>query len=117
MLETVEFFEHERIVEGGTERVTWCVQRGSDWIPVRQFPGAQTTSLDRGPGTVWHSRTLLQLPRDSAAMRIQVIPERDAPRDVLGYLRRETRGVVRRTLRIEFTVGARGELVRKSLSG
>lgn len=111
-IERVELTSSESVTERGTARVTWRVQQGDAWSGAAEMPGATLERLDAGPGTVWETRILLELPRGTLVERIESRPAPYQHRGVLDYLSREARLPPRRVRHTLFRVGRRGELVR-----
>lgn len=109
-LEVVEVIDEERIVPRGTAQVNWFVRMNDGWVHVSAWPGALSERLDAGAGTVWQSRTELQVPRGTYFMRVESRPTSYAREDPLAYLTRGAPGKSRKTRRNYYTAGRAGEL-------
>jgi hypothetical protein len=110
--EVVEVIDEERIVPRGTAQVNWFVRMNDGWVHVSAWPGAFSERLDAGAGTVWQSRTELELPRGTHLMRVESRPSAYAREDPLGYLTRGAPSKSRKTRRSYYVVGRAGELRR-----
>jgi hypothetical protein len=110
-LELVELIDEERIVERGTGQVNWFVRLNDAWVHVSTWPGARSERLDAGAGTVWQSRTELDLPRGARLMRVESRPSSYMPQSPLEYLTRGTPSKSRKTRRNYYLVGRSGALV------
>jgi hypothetical protein len=110
--EVVEVIEEERIVERGTAQVTWFVRLNEGWIHVSAWPGARSERLDAGAGTVWQSRTELDVPRGTRLMRVESRPNAYARGSPLDYLTRGAPSKSRRVRRTYYATGRAGELRR-----
>jgi len=110
--ELVEVIDEERIVERGTGQVNWFVRLNDGWVHVSVWPGARSERLDAGAGTVWQSRTELEVPRGTHFMRVESRPNPYAREDPLAYLTRGAPSKSRRTRRSYFVVARAGELIR-----
>jgi hypothetical protein len=86
VLEVVEVIDEERIVERGTAQVNWFVRLNDAWVHVSTWPAARSERLDAGAGTVWQSRTELDLPRGARLMRVESRPNTYARGTPLEYL-------------------------------
>lgn len=106
----VEVIDEERIVERGTAQVNWFVRLNDAWVHVSTWPGACSERLDAGAGTVWQSRTSLELPRGTYLMRVESRPSPYKRETALGYLTRGAPSKSRKTRRNYYTVGRVGEL-------
>ncbi|HWZ89634.1 MAG TPA: hypothetical protein VNW92_12310 [Polyangiaceae bacterium] len=106
----VEVVDEERIVERGTAQVNWFVRINDGWVHVSAWPGARSERLDAGAGTVWQSRTELDLPRGTYLMRVESRPSPYARESALDYLTRGAPSKSRKTRRNYYTVGRMGEL-------
>lgn len=106
----VEVIDEERIVERGTAQVNWFVRLNDGWVHVSTWPGASSERLDAGAGTVWQSRTTLQLPRGTYLMRVESRPSPYARERALDYLTQGAPSKSRKTRRNYYTVGRTGEL-------
>ena len=72
--ELVEVVDEERIVERGTGQINWFVRKNDGWVHVTEWPGARSQRLDAGAGTVWQSRTEIEVPRGTRMMRVESRP-------------------------------------------
>jgi hypothetical protein len=108
--EVVEVIDEERIVERGTAQVNWFVRLNDVWVHVSTWPGARSERLDAGAGTVWQSRTELDLQRGAQLMRVESRPNPYAREDPLDYLTRGAPSKSRRTRRNYYAVGRGGAL-------
>ena len=111
-LETVEVIDEERIVERGTGQVNWFVRQNDGWVHVSAWPGARSERLDAGAGTVWQSRTELEVPRGTYFMRVESRPSGYKREDPLDYLTRGAPSKSRKTRRNYYTAGRAGLLCR-----
>ncbi len=108
--ELVEVVDEERIVERGTAQINWFVRKNDGWVHVTEWPGARSQRLDAGAGTVWQSRTELDVPRGTRFMRVESRPnpyQRESP---LEYLTRGTPSKSRRVRRSYFAAARAGNL-------
>jgi hypothetical protein len=110
--ELVEVIDEERIVERGTGQVNWFVRLNDGWLHVSAWPGARSERLDAGAGTVWQSRTELQVPRGTYFMRVESRPSGYTREDPLDYLTRGAPSKSRKTRRNYYTAGRAGLLCR-----
>jgi hypothetical protein len=107
----IELTEGEYVTARGTRELTWLVRLNDGWIHVSQWPGAEVERCQARSGVVWENLTRLPV---SPGLRLIRVESRPAPyqrRDPLDYLRRSPQAA-RRTLRQEFRVGSRGELLQ-----
>ena len=109
--ETVEIIDEERIVPRGTAQVNWFVRLNDAWVHVATWPGARSERLDAGAGTVWQSRTEIQVPRGARLMRVESRPSDYARESPLDYLTRGAPSKSRRVRRNYYVVGRSGNLV------
>ena len=110
-LELVEVYDEERIVERGTAEVTWFARVNDAWVHVSKFPGARSERLSAGAGTVWQSRTELDMPRGAKLMRVESRPQPYARlENPLDYLTRGTPSKARKTRRNYYRVARGGSL-------
>ncbi len=109
-LQRVELYDSEKIVDRGTQRTDWYVRVGDGWQRAARIPGATTTTLDVGPGTVWQICIELQLPAGTKLMRVQSSPRRERARDAFTHLLQGSRGPAVQTRPSYFRVGRRGEI-------
>ncbi len=108
--ETVEVIDEERIALRGTAQVNWFVRLNDGWVHVSAWPGALSERLDAGAGTVWQSRTELQVPRGTYFMRVESRPSTYLREDPLDYLTRGAPSKSRKTRRNYYTAGRSGVL-------
>ena len=107
----VEVIDEERVVARGTAQVNWFVRDNDAWVHVSSWPGARSERLAAGAGTVWQSRTELDLARGARLMRVESRPSdysRDSP---LEYLTRGAPSKSRKLRRNYYLVGRQGDLV------
>jgi hypothetical protein len=116
-LELVEVVDEERIVERGTAQVNWFVRQNDGWLHVSAWPGARSERLDAGAGTVWQSRTELDVPRGTRLMRVESRPSVYARGEPLDYLTRGAPSKSRKTRRNYYAVGRAGALLPASDPG
>jgi len=109
--EIVEVIDEERIVERGTAQVNWFVRLNDAWVHVSAWPGARSERLDAGAGTVWQSRTEIDVPRGARLMRVESRPNSYARESPLEYLTRGAPSKSRRLRRNYYFVGRSGGLI------
>ncbi|HYQ29103.1 MAG TPA: hypothetical protein VER04_17855 [Polyangiaceae bacterium] len=109
--EVVEVIDEERIVERGTAQVNWFVRLNDAWVHVTEWPGARSERLNAGAGTVWQSRTEIDVPRGARLMRVESRPSSYARESPLEYLTRGAPSKSRKLRRNYYLVGRSGELV------
>ena len=109
--ETLELIDEERIVPRGTAQVNWFVRLNDAWVHVSAWPGARSERLDAGAGTVWQSRTEIQVPRGARLMRVESRPSGYARESPLDYLTRGAPSKSRKLRRNYYVVGRSGELI------
>src|SRR6188768_1137189 len=109
--EIVEVVDEERIVERGTAQVNWFVRLNDAWVHVSTWPNARSERLDAGAGTVWQSRTEIQVPRGTRLMRVESRPNDYARESPLDYLTRGAPSKSRRVRRNYYVVGRSGDLI------
>jgi len=112
--QTVEVIDEERIVPRGTAQVNWFVRLNDAWVHVSAWPGAHSERLDAGAGTVWQSRTEIQVPRGTRLMRVESRPNDYARESPLDYLTRGAPSKSRRVRRTYYAVGRAGDLIASS---
>ena len=110
-LEVVEVIDEERIVERGTAQVNWFVRLNDAWVHVSAWPGARSERLDAGAGTVWQSRTEIDVPRGACLMRVESRPSGYARESPLEYLTRGAPSKSRKLRRSYYFVGRSGDLI------
>lgn len=105
----------EAIVSGGVQRVTWQVlcDKEEDWVPAATYAAAHVEDLDRTPRVVWRQRIHIPLPSGAELRRLESRPVPRTSRDPLSYLVGTRNNSKVRTVRVEFEVGAKGDLIRK----
>ncbi|MEO8901644.1 MAG: hypothetical protein ABI627_08965 [Polyangiaceae bacterium] len=108
--EIVVVIDEERIVERGTGQVNWFVRVNDAWAHVSTWPGARSDRLDAGAGTVWQSRTELDLPLGARLMRVESRPQSYARESPLEYLTRGAPSKSRKVRRTYYAVGRAGAL-------
>lgn len=109
--QTVEVIDEERIVPRGTAQVNWFVRLNDAWVHVSAWPGARSERLDAGAGTVWQSRTEIQVPRGARLLRVESRPNDYARESPLDYLTRGAPSKSRRVRRNYYLVGRSGDLI------
>jgi len=109
--ETVEVIDEERIVERGTAQVNWFVRLNDAWVHVSAWAGARSERLDAGAGTVWQSRTEIDVPRGARLMRVESRPSSYARESPLEYLTRGAPSKSRKLRRNYYFVGRAGALI------
>jgi hypothetical protein len=110
MVELVELFESETIVERGSRMVLWRVCHNDASVSVTEWPDAQIDTLEPPAGTVWQRRILLRVPRGTILIRMESGPAPMQRLDPLDYLRRERVRAGRRTRHVTYRVGSGGQL-------
>ncbi|MEO6603929.1 MAG: hypothetical protein ABIQ16_28860 [Polyangiaceae bacterium] len=111
MLLVIEVTDEERIVERGTAQVNWFVRFNDVWVHVSTWAGARSERLDAGAGTVWQSRTELDVPRGARLMRVESRPSSYARESPLEYLTRGAPSKSRKVRRTYYVVSRSGDLV------
>jgi len=109
--ESVEVIDEERIVPRGTAQVNWFVRLNDAWVHVSEWPGARSERLEAGAGTVWQSRTEIQVPRGARLMRVESRPRSYARESPLEYLTRGAPSKSRKVRRNYYVVGRLGDLI------
>jgi hypothetical protein len=109
--EVASVIDEERIVERGTAQVNWFVRLNDAWVHVTEWPGARSERLNAGAGTVWQSRTEIDVPRGARLMRVESRPSSYARESPLEYLTRGAPSKSRKLRRNYYLVGRSGELV------
>jgi hypothetical protein len=110
-LVAVELFEEEFVVARGTAEVHWFVRQNDAWVHCTTCPGAQSTRLEAGAGTVYRNRVDLELAPKTRLMRVESRPGRPAPKSALDHLLKPATSVPRQTRRTYYAVSTRGDLV------
>jgi hypothetical protein len=106
----IEVIDEERIAPRGTAQVNWFVRLNDAWVHVSKWAGARSERLDAGAGTVWQSRTELDLPRGARLMRVESRPDDYARESPLEYLTRGAPSKSRKVRRSYYVVGRSGDL-------
>jgi hypothetical protein len=109
--EVVEVIDEERIVARGTAQVNWFVRLNDAWVHVSAWPGARSERLNAGAGTVWQSRTEIEVPRGARMMRVESRPSSYARESPLDYLTRGAPSKSRKLRRNYYFVGRQGDLI------
>lgn len=109
--EVVELIDEERIVERGTAQVNWFVRLNDAWVHVSTWPGARSERLPAGAGTVWQSRTEIDVARGARLMRVESRPSGYARESPLEYLTRGAPSKSRKVRRNYYLVGRLGDLL------
>jgi hypothetical protein len=117
VVELVELFESETIVERGSRTVLWRVCRNDAWLSVTEWPDARIDTLEPPAGTVWQRRILLRVPRGTILIRLESRPAPTQRLNPLEYLRRERFRTGRRTKRVAYRVGSGGQLTLVGRTG
>jgi hypothetical protein len=110
VVELVEVIDEERIVARGTGQVNWFVRQNDAWVHVSAWPGARSERLNASAGTVWQSRTELDLPRGTRLMRVESRPSNYARETPLEYLTRGAPSKSRQLRRNYYLVSRAGQL-------
>jgi hypothetical protein len=106
----IEVIDEERIAPRGTAQVNWFARYNDAWVHVSTWAGARSERLDAGAGTVWQSRTELDLPRGARLMRVESRPNSYARESPLEYLTRGAPSKSRRVRRTYYVVSRSGDL-------
>ena len=109
--EVVEVIDEERIVPRGTAQVNWFVRLNDAWVHVSVWPGARSERLAAGAGTVWQSRTEIDVVRGARLMRVESQPSDYARESPLEYLIRGAPSKSRQLRRNYYRVGRLGGLI------
>ena len=109
-LVAIELIDEERIVPRGTAQVNWFVRFNDAWVHVSTWAGARSERLDAGAGTVWQSRTELDVPPGSRLMRVESRPNSYARESPLEYLTRGAPSKTRKLRRTYYVVSRSGDL-------
>lgn len=112
--ESVDVIDEERIVPRGTAQVNWFVRFNDAWVHVSDWPGARSERLEAGAGTVWQSRTEIQVPRGVRLMRVESRPSGYTRESPLDYLTRGAPSKSRKVRRNYYVVGRSGNLIASS---
>ena len=110
---SIELSEGEYIAPRGKREVTWLIRLNDAWVHISEWPTAEVERCQAKSGTVWENRTRLRVPAGARLTRIESRPAPYAQRDALDYLKRSPQAA-RRVVRQEFSVGKRGDLLRRS---
>lgn len=113
-LASVELISSERVAERGTVRVAWLVRRGRAWVAAERWPGARVEQIAAGPGTVWESRTVIDVLAGTELMRVESRPRLGERLSPLEILERGRRAPAQRVVRARYRVGSKGELMREA---
>jgi hypothetical protein len=108
---SIELTEGEYIAARGKTTVTWLIKLNDAWVHVSEWPGAETERCQTKSGMVWQNLTHLSVLPGAQLTRVESRPAPYAQRDALDYLK-SSPDVKRRTIRQEFRVGNRGDLLR-----
>jgi len=108
---SIELTEGEYIAARGKTKVTWLIKLNDAWVHISEWPGAATERCQTKSGMVWQNLTRLSVLPGAQLTRVESRPAPYARRDALDYLK-SAPDVKRRTIRQEFRVGKRGELLR-----
>jgi hypothetical protein len=107
----IELTEGEYIAARGKSTVTWLIKLNDAWVHISEWPDAQTERCQTKSGMVWQNLTRLRVLPGAQLTRVESRPAPYAKRDALDYLK-SAPDVKRRTIRQEFRVGKRGDLLR-----
>ncbi|HVU02320.1 MAG TPA: hypothetical protein VHE30_11240 [Polyangiaceae bacterium] len=105
----VEVVEIERISGRGTAKTVWVVKLRDAWVRAGNYPGATTTRLDTGSGTVWEHSISLRLEPGTELERVESRPKEPERKDPLAYLEGGTKRAVV-TRRTRYVVSPNGRL-------
>lgn len=111
-LVSVEIVENERVAGRGAAKTLWVVKQNDAWVRAGKYPGAQTTLLQGGAGTVWEHAIVLEVPAGTEFERVESRPKEPPRRDPLSYLEQGTKSAVvsRRT---RYVLSRNGTLLPK----
>ncbi len=107
----LELTEGEYVTARGKTAVTWLIKLNDAWVHISEWPAIEVERCQTKSGMVWQNLTRLTVLPGAQLIRVESRPAPYAKRDALDYLK-STPQVARRTLRQEFRVGNRGDLVR-----
>jgi hypothetical protein len=107
----IELTEGEYIAARGKTTVTWLIKLNDAWVHISEWPGAEQERCQTKSGMVWQNLTRVSVPPGTQLTRVESRPAPYAKRDALDYLK-SAPDVKRRTIRQEFRVGKRGDLLR-----
>jgi len=110
----IEVIDEERVAPRGTAQVNWFVRFNDAWLHVSSWPGAVSERLEAGAGTVWQSRTEIQVPRGARLMRVESRPSGYARESPLDYLTRGAPSKSRTVRRTYYVVGRAGDLLLRT---
>ena len=108
---SIDLTEGEYIAARGKTKVTWLIKLNDAWVHISEWPGAETERCQTKSGMVWQNLTRLRVLPGAQLTRVESRPAPYAKRDALDYLKSPP-DVKRRTIRQEFRVGNRGDLLR-----
>ena len=108
---SVELTEGEYIAARGKTTVTWLIKLNDAWVHISEWPGAEQERCQTKSGMVWQNLTRLSVQPGTQLTRVESRPAPYAKRDALDYLK-SAPDVKRLTIRREFRVGKRGDLLR-----
>jgi hypothetical protein len=108
---SIELTEGEYIAARGKTTVTWLIKLNDAWVHISEWPGAEQERCRTKSGMVWQNLTRLSVPPGAQLTRVESRPAPYAKRDALDYLK-SAPDVKRRTIRQEFRVSNRGDLLR-----
>ncbi len=104
-------------MDRGTAQINWFVRFNDAWVHASVWEGARQERLDASAGTVWQSRTELDLPVGARLMRVESRPSDYARESPLEYLTRGAPSKRRNVRRHYFTVGRSGQLLAAPHTG
>mgnify|MGYP001547409384 CR=1 FL=1 len=107
----IDLTEGEYIAPRGKSTVTWLIKLNDAWVPISEWPGATTERCQTKSGMVWQNLTRLRVQPGAQLTRVESRPAPYTKRDALDYLK-SSPDAKRRTIRQEFRVGKRGDLLR-----
>lgn len=107
----LELTEGEYVTARGKTAVTWLIKLNDAWVHISEWPAIEVERCQTKSGMVWQNLTRLTVLPGAQLTRVESRPAPYAKRDALDYLKSAPQ-VARRTLRQEFRVGSRGDLIR-----
>jgi len=111
-LPPITLHESETVVAFGYRKVVWFIWERDRYRPAATWPGACVKNEQPRPGTVWERHVGVSLDVGTRLMQLDSRPNGGPARDVMDYLRRETRKAERETHRSYYEVDSAGRLIR-----